>query len=117
MRVWRGTRFMQHMFSRRWRNTADSATLAHAIHKRRMRQRAMRIFSAAGLRVIPSVSPLAIDIVNGFNTGINSIGQRSWPEIGGAPPVFGNVIGEIGHTGDGSWIWTGFSWERAILGG
>lgn len=104
-------------FGRRWRNTADSATLAHAIHKRRMRQRAMRIFNAMGARVVPIVTPLAIDIVNNFNNSNNGLGQRAWPEISGYPPVFGNFIGEIAHTGGGSYIWTGFSWEPAILGG
>lgn len=117
---WMGRRYTYKRWfgpARRWRATADSATLAHAIHKRRMRQRAMRIFNAMGLRVIPSVAPLAVDIVRDFNTGVNTTGQRAWPEVSGEPPVFGNAIGEIGHTGGGSWIWTGFTWERAILGG
>lgn len=63
------------------------------------------------------IAPLAIDIVNGFTNSNNSSGQRAWPEITGEPPVFGNFIGEFGHTGGGSYIWTGFTWERAILGG
>lgn len=98
----------------RWRPTADSATLAHAIHKKRMRTMAMRILRNMGPL---SVAPVAVDIVNNFNNPNNGTGQRAWPEISGYPPVFGNFIGEIGHTGGGSYIWTGFSWEPAILGG
>lgn len=99
---------------------ADSATLAHAIHKKRLRQRAMRILSANtdfGFRLNNVLAPLAIDIVNQFNNSNTGTGQRAWPEVSGYPPVFGNYIGEIGHTGGGTYIWTGFSWEPAILGG
>jgi len=115
-KFWRS--YKRFAFGRRWRATADSATLAHAIHKKRMRKRAMLIMNRVFNGQIPnSVAPLAIDIVNDFTGSGNSLGQRAWPDLTGLPPVFGNFIGEIAHTGGGSYIWTGFSWEPAILGG
>lgn len=92
-----------------WRTLEES----HAIKKKRR----LRLFGRANVAGPGSVAPLAIDIVNNFTNSNNSLGQRAWPEVSGYPPVFGNFIGEIAHTGGGSYIWTGFSWEPAILGG
>lgn len=81
-------------------------------HRRKKRQAVRRNLEQ---RFQETVTPAAI--ITGNQTGINAIGDRAWPEVMGEPPVFGNRIGEIAHTGGGSWIWTGFTWERAILGG
>lgn len=91
-----------------------------AVHRRKKRQ-AVRRSLAERFSLLPAagVSPI-VDIIRDVDTHddrLNGLGQRAWPEISGYPPVFGNWIGEIAHTGGGSYIWTGFSWEPAILGG
>lgn len=113
--AWRGSRFMRHMFARRWRNTADSATLAHAIHKKRMRQRALRIISSrTDIGIDISHIPLPVAIVTGLETGIvNSVGHRVFPEVEGNPiDVIGKFIGEIIHTYNATWDWTGAVWRQ-----
>jgi len=83
-----------------------------AYRKRKKRQQRMNLLNLSN-----SVVPMPIQVINGTSNTNNSIGQRAWPEISGYPPVFGNFVGEVAHTGGGSYIWTGFSWEPAILGG
>lgn len=101
---------------RSWKRAAMQIETDIGWHRRKKRQAVRRSleerFGASGI-----LTPVAVDIVNNFTNSGNSLGQRAWPEVSGYPPVFGNFIGEIAHTGGGSYIWTGFSWEPAILGG
>lgn len=109
-------RVFQYWRRRSWKRAAMTIESDIAVHRRKKRQALRRTLQERFLNP-GAIAPSAIEIVNNFSNSNNSLGQRAWPETMGLPPVFGNFIGEIGHTGGGSYIWTGFSWEPAILGG
>lgn len=97
---------------RSWKRAAMQIETEAGWHRRKKRQAVRRSLAQ---RFGETIAP--VTIITGDQTGVNAVGDRAWPEVSGEPPVFGNRIGEIGHTAGGSWIWTGFTWERAILGG